>query len=167
MRSRLLSLPVLATLILGGAGCDVADGVPLRIRDARTATRDSLLIRAAAGGDRTTVARLIRLGVHPDVRDPNGRTALMAAAANGETEVVRTLVERGASVEARSEGGSTALLEAVRQSRLIIAGYLLEHGATPCARDDRGRRARDFAASSGDDELLELVRTFEERSGGC
>lgn len=159
--------PLIMLIMLVACACDGSSEIPLRVRDTEGATRQDVLVRAAAGGDSVMVARLLRLGIPPDSRDHDGHTALMEAARTGQVGMVWMLVQRGAAMEARNGEGSTPLLMAAGKSHVAVVRYLLEKGAQPCTRDHRGRTARWFAEAGGNEELLELVGTFEEATGGC
>ncbi|PVD22085.1 hypothetical protein C0Q70_17889 [Pomacea canaliculata] len=56
------------------------------------------LVSAASVGDVSTVRKLLRKKVNPDVRDEFGYTAISKASAGGHTEVVRMLLDAGANL---------------------------------------------------------------------
>ena len=95
------------------------------------------LIRAAKTGDAGIVARLLSLGVSPDVRSCGflNQTALHEAALNNSKEVAQLLITHEADIEARDKGNETPLFAAAYNDSKEVAQLLITHEADIEARD--------------------------------
>jgi ankyrin repeat protein len=94
------------------------------------------LVRAAAKGNISEAAVLLRAGSDPNEADEDGWAALHAAAAFNHLEIVELLLQAGAAVDTRSRDGFTPLLNAAKAEAPVIAA-LLNAGADPAAHDAR------------------------------
>lgn len=81
-----------------------------RMNEQRTALQETTaLLIATSVGLETVITELLLVGVDPNVRGSDGRSALMCALAQGMDDVVRKLVEAGADVEAVDMYGCNVL----------------------------------------------------------
>jgi ankyrin repeat protein len=94
------------------------------------------LVRAAAKGNISEAAGLLRAGSDPNEADEDGWTAMHAAAAFNHLQIVELLLQAGAAVDTRSHDGFTPLLNAAQAEAPVIAA-LLNAGADPAAHDAR------------------------------
>lgn len=76
-----------------------------------------------------TLGRLLKNGMHPDVKDKYGRTALYHAAMEGHMEVIKTLLQNKANVNAQGGFHGNALRAASHQGHLEAVRLLLDHKA--------------------------------------
>jgi len=79
---------------------------------------------ASARGELENMKRFLRIGIHVDETDANGRTALHIAACEGQVEAVKLLLGHGASPSIRDNYHNTPLNDAVRHCHDEIAGIL-------------------------------------------
>ncbi len=93
------------------------------------------------GVNLSALAALIRLGVPPDVRGPNGVTSLMLVAESGELEAVDLLLAAGADQTLRDDDGLDALGHARRAADRLTEVLA---GASPDTTD-AVRQYRDAA----------------------
>ena len=108
------------------------------------------LFKAAAGGNKAKVKKLLSSGVPCDWQDHAGRTPLVAAAKNGHCEIAALLLARGADVESAvvvDGKESSPLLGALRRGHVEVVELLVAHGA------DVNR-----VGQNGDTPLTEAVR---------
>ena len=82
---------------------------------------------------------------------------LHSAAAARQFEIAKLLVDRGADVNASQERGFTPLHEAAQNGDVALTRLLLERGADREQAAEDGRRAADFAAARGHEEVLALL----------
>ncbi len=104
------------------------------------------LLKAAEGGERDVVARLLDEGVDVNATNEKGETALPNACAH--PAVVRLLIEKGADVNLKSASGVTPLMRAASHYRGGPAvELLLSAGADVAIRSDLGSTALHDARS--------------------
>jgi uncharacterized protein len=82
---------------------------------------------------------------------------LHSAVAASNTTTVLDLLEAGADPNARQQGGFTPLHGAAQNGDREAVDALLAKGADPAATSDEGKRAADFSAEKGHDELAALL----------
>ena len=93
-------------------------------------SRNSNLLKAAAGGQRIGVERLLAAGADTEYRDQDDFTALHHAVLSGFEDVVRILIASGADVNAHDEKtGSTPLHLAAAYGYTKLVLLLID----PCA----------------------------------
>jgi protein-tyrosine phosphatase len=86
---------------------------PVRLRqsvdgvDARDASGETPLIKAAEAGDCTAVVDLLRRGADPNAQSYTQWTALHGAAENGCVDCIRALLDAGARPDAKAKSGLT------------------------------------------------------------
>jgi hypothetical protein len=106
---------------------------------------------------------LLRLGL-PIPAD--GGNALRSAVFERQLAAVQFLVEHGYDInqcgpDAVFSGNPSAVALAARNGDLETVRYLVEHGADLTIIDDYGHRAYSYAAKSGNDELLQFIKSQE------
>ena len=75
--------------------------------DARDASGETPLIKAAEAGDCDAVGDLLRRGADPNALSYTSWSALHGAAENGCVDCIRLLVDAGARLDARAKSGLT------------------------------------------------------------
>ncbi len=108
----------------------------------------TVLMAAAADGNRALVAYLIEHRVDVGRRNHRGGTALMYAAANGSIDAARLLLDAGAEVDGRAENGWTALTLAAAKGHEPVVDLLLDADADPNVPDVFGFTALMRAAQN-------------------
>jgi len=124
------------------------------------------LLAAAARGEATQLAALVRAGGDPNARNASLRPALLLAVSSGRPEAVRALLRAGASPDAGDASGWTPLHQAVANGDLASARLLLDAGATPDLRSRASGTALDVAERGGRVELARLLRAHGARGSG-
>ena len=99
-------------------------GVDARCAELNDAT---LLIAAAAGGQKAIVRMLLQRGAGVNLQNSFGLTALMAAAINGYTTTVQALLDVKADASLQDIGGKTALMFAEDNKHTATAQLLRQH----------------------------------------
>lgn len=123
---------------------------------------------AAGVGQVSALNEALKRGCPVDSRWYRGSTLLMEAAQNREWDAVWELLEAGASLNAQDEQGMTALMKACghREQTSKPAIRALERMVRESdlsQKDHEGKSAFEWAARSGDAELLELMDKKEPR----
>mmetsp|Transcript_16836 Transcript_16836/g.39268 ORF Transcript_16836/g.39268 Transcript_16836/m.39268 type:complete len:186 (+) Transcript_16836:785-1342(+) len=118
-------------------------------------------------------------GADLNVLTREGASPLHGAADQGHGEFVRMLLGKGAAVNLlRSNGadanlaskkGEPPLHRAAKKNFLddVIVRMLLDHGADVRARTRAGATPEDLASASGQEEVVELLRSVATRWGQC
>ena len=112
-----------------------------------------LLFALVRAGDAATLARLLDMGLVPNLRDGKGDSLLMLAAYHGHVDAVRVLLEHGADASLANDRGQTPLAGAVFKGDTEVVQALLAGGANPAAGTPS---AVDTARMFGRAEVLEL-----------
>ena len=118
-------------------------------------------LRAAAGDDVATLARLLDAGVPVDLRDPQGRTALLIATIQDARGTARALIEAGADVNAMDRQDDSPFLYAGAEGRLDILRMTLAAGADLASVNRYGGTALIPAAHHGHVETVRELLTTE------
>lgn len=117
--------------------------------------RQSVLHRAAWGGSRHIVKKLLQKKAKAILQDQSGRTALHIAAEKGHKEVVELLLkEAGADIP--DNNGRTALHIAAEKGYVEVVELLLNESG-PDIPDNNGKTALHIAAEKGYMEVVELL----------
>jgi uncharacterized protein len=90
-------------------------------------------------------------------RNPMRVMPLHSAAAARQLEIAKLLLDGGADVNASQERGFTPLHEAAQNGDVGLTRLLLERGADREQAAEDGKRAADFAAARGHEEVLALL----------
>ena len=118
--------------------------------DSRCAEQDdmTLLMAAAAGGQKAIVRMMLQRGASVNMKYSLGVTALMHAAANGRTTTVQALLDAKADTSLQDSDGCTALIVAERYGHIATVQLLRQHAKAPEHAHDpvsgtlSGRRVR-------------------------
>jgi hypothetical protein len=115
------------------------------------------LVRAAAQGNISGTADLLRTGSDPNEADEDGWTALHAAAVFNHLQIVKLLLQAGAAVDTRTHRGFTPLLNAARAEGPVVTA-LLNAGADPAAQEaGLGWRPLDRVAEYANARAVQLL----------
>jgi hypothetical protein len=122
----------------------------------------TLVHAAAAAGNVTIIAELLRLGADPNVSDDGGHTPLYSVAnectTRGGADVVRALVRAGARVDAQDGvKHCTALHMAARRGNVEVTEVLLDCGAGIEMRDSLGETPLRRAVNCGKVDVAALL----------
>jgi uncharacterized protein len=110
-----------------------------------------------------TVKALLKLGVNPNARNREGRTALLLAADLGHLSTARTLVDGGADVNAPCKCPAatapdwTPLMVALVTDHTEIADFLLISNADPTFKSATGDTVLIVAANKTDGDMVRKV----------
>ncbi|WP_163981389.1 ankyrin repeat domain-containing protein [Roseiconus lacunae] len=120
-----------------------------------------MLLFTAIWSRPSLVRWLLDRGVSADCRLGAGsNTPLMQAAADGDTALMDLLLGYGAEIEATNEQNERPLGFACSWRQLDAARLLLQRNADPNALEDADKTYLDWAELGGDDELVQLLRSF-------
>ncbi len=93
-------------------------------------SREALLRRAAAAGDKALAEKLIREGTNVNAQQRFGNSPLMIACRNGHPDLVRLFLEKGADVHTCDPAsGRTPLMLAIKEGKAQLVSLLLANGA--------------------------------------
>jgi ankyrin repeat protein len=124
----------------------------------------TVLMAAAASGDRAVIRQLLAGGADVKARNRVGYTALHAAALAGNRGVVEDLLASGADVNAADTiQGRTPLLWAANTGRADIVRVLLDHGANLRVRESLGGTTPLICATGSERGDLGLVNLLIEK----
>lgn len=135
---------VIAPLLKAGAAPGVADN------DGATA-----LGYAAAHGITDVLDALLGKGVSPDIRGLAEDPPLVRAARAGDVTGVKLLLDAGADINGVYPGRQTALMVALGASDPEVVEILMAAKPNLALRDRLGRNALWFAASSGNEQIVD------------
>jgi len=107
---------------------------------------------------------LLEAGADPVAKSKNHlkNHAIHTATAGRHPEVVRLLIEAGADPDAAEADGATALYRAAERGDVATAQILLAAGADPNLEDESGRGPFLIALEKGNEEIIHLLRSYEE-----
>jgi ankyrin repeat protein len=137
---------VIAPLLKAGAVASVADN------DGTTA-----LGYAAAHGATDVLDALLGKGVSPDIRGLTEDPPLVRAARAGDVTAVKLLIDAGADINAVYPGRLTALMAAAAAPDPEIVAILMAAKPSLTIRDRLGRNALWFAASGGNEPIVDSL----------
>jgi len=121
----------------------LALGMPIDAQDAQGCTA---LLRAAGGGQRAIVERLLRAGADPSLAAHTGATPLSAAVSMRQAEIVECLLAGGAQVDQPLPGGVTPLMVACALGLTDLVKRLASRRAQVNTLDDQGHAPLHYAA---------------------
>jgi ankyrin repeat protein len=137
---------VIAPLLKAGAVAGLANN------DGTTA-----LGYAAAHGVTDVLDALLGKGVSPDIRGLAEDPPLVRAARAGDVTAIKLLLDAGADINAAYPGRVTALMVAVAAPDPEIVEILMAAKPNLTIRDRLGRNALWFAASGGNEQLVDKL----------
>jgi ankyrin repeat protein len=147
----------LVAAIKSGQRAAAMDMIAKKSADVNAAEGDGTtpLIWAASLNDTDMVARLIKAGAKPNVRNQLGSLPLTEAAFHANTEMIQALLEAGADPNAAGPDGQTPLMLVARTANVAAAKLLLDKGANVNAREgQRGQTALMWAAASSQPAMM-------------
>jgi uncharacterized protein len=116
------------------------------------------LLIAASNDDAPQVARLLKTGANPNVRNKLNTTPLLEAAFHSNAQTITALLEAGADPNAAGPDGQTALMLVARGTNVSAAKLLLDKGANPNARESqRQQTALMWAAANSQGPMVRLL----------
>ncbi len=104
----------------------------------RDDSKEALLRKAAAEGDKASAEKLLREGTSVNAKLRFRNSPLMIACRMGHVDLVKLLLERGADVNTRDVvSGRTPLMVAVKEGKEKLVALLLAKGANPDTTNPR------------------------------
>ena len=132
--------------------------MPLFAADPVDASGSTPLLIAASNNDAALVAKLLKAGAAPNVRNKLNTTPLLEAAFHSNTDMIKALLDAGADANAPGPDGQTALMLVARGNNVAAARLLLGKGANPNAREaQRQQTALMWAAANNQGPMARLL----------
>lgn len=117
---------------------------------------------AASAGNPALMEYLLGKGSKWDIEDSHGYTPMTFAAANGQknTEVYELLIRKGVNIKdaVTHDGANALLLTAALDKDLVLSNYFVSKGLDINSADKNGNTAFNYAAKSGDINLLKALQ---------
>ncbi len=107
---------------------------------------------------------LVRHGADTNAVSPSRIAIIHSAAASRNADLLKLVLDAGANPNSQQQRGYTALHEAAMHNSVERARALLEAGADPAIKSDEGQTAADMAAQNGNQEVLEILRSFRRNA---
>ncbi|PQE31443.1 hypothetical protein CJF32_00008075 [Rutstroemia sp. NJR-2017a WRK4] len=130
----------------------------------------SALHLAAYFGLTEAMTALIKDGLHPDLKDKNGRTPLSWAAEEGNTEVVTLLLSKTDEVDpnSRDNRGRTPLSFAAEQGcEEVLSSLIGNQRVNPNGIDKYGRTPLSWAVERGRETIVKLLLALDAIDLNC
>ncbi len=130
--------------------------------DANKITHDgrTYIYWAASRGNVNVMEYLVSKGAKVNGEDSHGATPLSFAAAAGQanTKVYDVLIKAGADVKQKNGDGASLLLLGIANDKdLLLTNYFISKGLSLEATDAAGNTAFNYAARSGNIELMKTL----------
>ena len=131
---------------------------PTFASDPVDASGSTPLLVAASNNDAAQVAKLLKTGANPNVRNRLNTTPLLEASFHSNTEAIKALLDAGADPNAAGPDGQTPLMLVARGNNVAAAKRLLEKGAKANARESqRQQTALMWAAANSQGPMVRLL----------
>ena len=142
-------------------------GAPARpaVLDDETHAQAMELFQLVRAGDVPRLARLLDMGLVPNLRDGKGDSLLMLASYHGHADAVRLLLRHGGDVGLANDRGQVPLGAAAFKGDLAVARALLDGGADVDAQPEGGRTALMLAAMFDRVDIIDLLLAYGARAG--
>ena len=148
----------MAYLAAALAAVGLLSAAPLFAADPVDPSGSTPLLIAASHDDPAQVARLLKTGANPNVRNKLNTTPLLEAAFHSNTEIIKALLEAGADPNAAGPDGQTPLMLVARGNNVAAAKMLVERGAKAGARESqRQQTALMWAAANHQGPMTRLL----------
>ena len=147
----------LISAIKAGDRAAALDLIAKKSTDVNAAEADGStpLLWAAHTNDSELVARLIKTGAKPNVRNQLGTTPLEEAALNANSEAIKALLEAGADPNVAGAAGETPLMLIARTANVAAAKLLLDKGGNANVREkQRGQTPLMWAAANSQGAMM-------------
>jgi uncharacterized protein len=147
----------LAVAIKSGQRAAAVEMIAKKSADVNAAEADGStpLLWAANLNDLDLLARLLKAGANPKVRNQLGSTPLGEAALNANTEMIQALIGAGADPNGPGADGQTPLMIVARTANVAAAKLLLDKGANPNVREkQRGQTPLMWAAAASQAPMM-------------
>ena len=114
------------------------------------------------------IGHLLQQGADMNIPDPTGRNALLVSVGSNQKEYIELLVSNGIDINSQDDDGNTALhypLSNVLRDKMYlpfskeIVKILMEEGADTHIRNKEGKSPTDIAVESGENELINLLKS--------
>ncbi len=130
--------------------------------DVNKITHDSrtYIFWASSRGDLEVISYILEKGARLDVQDSRGTSPMGFAAAGGQTDarVYDMLIKAGADIQVKNADGANLLLTTIASDKdLKMTEYFISKGLSLQSTDAAGNTAFDYAARSGNLDLLKKL----------
>jgi ankyrin repeat protein len=144
--------------IIAVCGVWLLSALPIFAADVVDASGSTPLLVAASNDDTALVAKLLKSGANPNVKNRLNTTPLLEAAFHSNTDIIKALLEAGADPNAAGPDGQTALMLVARGTNVAAAKMLLDKGANPKATESqRQQTALMWAAANNRGPMARLL----------
>ena len=104
---------------------------------------------------------LLQANANPNLSKDDGSSPIVIACLIRHSQIIQLLLTSGADPNVQTSSGMTALMCACREGCLESTELLLMSGADPSLVQWTGLTALDFAASSGHEDIIDLLQAIK------